>query len=154
MRTAILTLLFSTSLISFSYAESGIELKDAWVRGTPPGTTITALYLNIENKGSEKDALVSASSNVSKVAEIHTTSVDDKGVAKMEMLQSLSIPAGAVTKLEPGGIHIMLIDLNKPLKSGESVEVELVFENAGPLKAQAKVKGPGDSSHGHEHHNH
>lgn len=154
MRTAIFALLFSFSLISFSYAESGIELKDAWVRGTPPGSTITALYLNIENKGSENDVLLSASSDVSKVVELHTTSVDDKGVAKMEMLESISIPAGGTVKLEPGGMHIMLIDLQKPLETGENVEVELVFEKAGPIKAQAKVKGPGEAVHGHGHKGH
>lgn len=154
MRTAILALFFSLGLMSFSYAESGVEIKDAWLRETPPGTTITALFLNIENKGSQDDALKSASSNVSRVAEIHTTSVDDNGVAKMEMMESVTVPSGGTAKLEPGGIHIMLIDLNEPLKSGEKVEVELVFENAGEVKAEAEVRGLGDGSSGHEHHHH
>lgn len=154
MRVALLVFIFSLGFITFSYAEGTIQIKNAWVRETPPGSTITALYLDIENTENKEDTLMSASSGVCRVAELHTTSVDDKGVAKMEMLESISIPAGGTVKLDPGGMHIMLIDLEQSLKSGENVEVDLVFEKAGTLKVPAKVKGPDEVGHGHQHHHH
>lgn len=152
MRTALLTVFLSLVCLSVSYAESGIEINDAWVRETPPGSTITAAYMNIENNGSAEDTLKSASSKVSKSAEIHKTSVDDKGVAKMEMVESVQVPSGSTVKLEPGGMHIMLIGLEEPIKSGDKVEVELVFENEGSVKVEAEVLGIGDDAHQHHHH--
>lgn len=141
MKKALAVIMLSLGFVNFSYAQAQIEITDSWVRGTPPGTTITAMYMNVENKGDEDDVLTSVSSQISKSAEIHQTSVDDKGVAKMEMVESVSVPAGASVQLKPGGMHIMLIDLEEPLKSGDEVEVELVFEEAGKIKVQAEVVG-------------
>lgn len=141
MKKALTVIMLSLGFVNFSCAQAQIEITDSWVRETPPGTTITAMYMNVENKGDEDDVLTSVSSQISKSAEIHQTSVDDKGVAKMEMVESVSVPAGASVQLKPGGMHIMLIDLEEPLKSGDEVEVELVFEEAGKIKVQAKVVG-------------
>lgn len=142
-------IMLSLGFVNFSYAQAQIEITEGWVRGTPPGTTITAMYMNVENKGDQDDALIGVSSNISKSAEIHQTSVDDKGVAKMEMVESVSIPAGGSVHFKPGGMHIMLIDLKEPLKSGDEVEIELVFEKAGKIKVQAEVLGVGESRDRH-----
>ena len=151
MRAALLTVFFSLACLGVSNAEPGIEIKDAWVRETPPGSTITAVYMNIQNNGSTGDTLKSASSKISKSAEIHKT-VHEKGVAKMEMMESVEVPSGSTVKLEPGGVHIMLIDLEEPVKSGDKVEVELVFENGGSVKVEAEALGVGDDAHQHHHH--
>ncbi len=141
-------IMLSLGFVSFSYAQQQIEITEGWVRGTPPGTTITAMYMNVENKGEQEDVLSSVSSKISKSAEIHQTSVDDKGVAKMEMVESVAIPAGEAVQFKPGGMHIMLIDLEEPLKSGDEVEIELVFEKAGNIKVQAEVVGVGEKRSG------
>jgi len=134
-----------------SYAQDGIEIKDAWVRETPPGTSITALYMTITNNGDEDDTLTAVSADVSKSAEIHVTSVNSEGVAKMEMVNSVDAPAGKSVMLEPGGMHIMLIGLAGQPKSGDVVEVELEFEKAGKIKSQAKVQGIKDNTQEHQH---
>jgi periplasmic copper chaperone A len=152
MGKMILAMILSLGYLSLSYAEAQIEIKDIWVRETPPGTSITALYMNIENSGGEDDTLKSVSSNISKSAEIHNTSVDQHGVAKMEMLESVSVPARESVHFEPGGMHIMLIDLREPLKSGDKVDIELVFDRAGQMKVQAEVVGIGDKSQEQHHH--
>ena len=137
-------IVLSLGFINFSYAQVQIEITEGWVRGTPPGTTITAMYMNVENTGDQDDTLKSVSSDISKSAEIHQTSVDDKGVAKMEMLESVLVPAEGSVNFKPGGMHIMLIDLEESLKSGDKVEIKLVFEKAGQVKVQAEVLGVGD----------
>ncbi len=137
-------IVLSLGFINFSYAQAQIEITEGWVRGTPPGTTITAMYMNVENTGDQDDTLKSVSSDISKSAEIHQTSVDDKGVAKMEMLESVLVPAEGSVNFKPGGMHIMLIDLEESLKSGDKVEIKLVFEKAGQVKVQAEVLGVGD----------
>jgi len=152
MGKILLAMILTLGYLSVSYAEAQIEVTDSWGRETPPGTSITALYMNIENTGAEDDTLRSVSSNISKSAEIHNTSVDENGVAKMEMLESVPVPARKSVRFEPGGMHIMLIELEKPLKSGDKVDIELVFEKAGRLNVQAEVVSIGDKAQEHHHH--
>jgi len=151
MRKYILSILFIFALASLSYAGDEIEVTDAWVREVPPASTVTAVYLKIENKGDKADKLTGVSSAIAGKAQIHTTSVDDKGVAKMEMQKELEIPAGETVVLEPGGTHIMLIDLKEPVMGKDEIELDLMFENAGEVEVEAHVTGLGDDNGGHVH---
>lgn len=152
MRYSVLTIIVSMLSLSICFAEGGIEVKDAWVRETPPGSKITALYMNINNAGDKDDTLVSVSTNVSKSAEIHNTLVDDKGVAKMDMIERVIATSGETVKFEPGGMHVMLIDLKHPLKSGDTVQLDLIFETAGKVGIEAKVLGLDAEMKHHQHH--
>jgi copper(I)-binding protein len=62
-----------------------------------------------------------------------TTDTTMAGMGQMTMrpIDSLELPAGEAVTLEPGGYHIMLIDLVAPLETGQEIEVTLTFENAG-----------------------
>ena len=84
MKSLFLALAFALFAFSYSNAEDAVTVTDVWVRQVPPASTITAAYMKIANSGSEDDKLVSASSTAAETAEIHLSSVDDKGVAKME----------------------------------------------------------------------
>ena len=64
--------------------------------------------------------LIKVESSASDSVEIHSMSME-KGVMKMRMLEELNIKANIPNKLAPGGFHLMLFDLKKPLKVGESV---------------------------------
>jgi copper(I)-binding protein len=107
---------------------SNIEVKDAYVRATPPGLPNSAAFMSVENKTDMSVALVKATSDVSKVVELHTHSMKD-GVMKMYQVPKIDIPANGETTLKPGGFHVMLIGLHKPLKVGEEVTITLEFSN-------------------------
>lgn len=62
------------------------------------------------------------------------------GMMKMQKVEYIAIPAGKTTKLEPGGYHVMLMKLAKPLKVGETITVSLTFEKAGKKEVTATVK--------------
>lgn len=64
----------------------------------------------------------------------------DHGNMVMEQVEGIDIPAGESVMLEPGGFHIMLFDLAKPLASGDTVPVTLTFEQAGEIEVDAKVR--------------
>jgi hypothetical protein len=123
-----------------SLALPKIEIKESWVRSVPPVSSVTAVYMVIENKGDEDDKLVGVNTEVSDLAEIHTTLVDEKGIAKMRRFESVDIPSGRDVELKPGGSHIMLIGLKKPLKAGDRIELNLKFEKSGIVKVQAQVR--------------
>lgn len=132
---------------SVALAQPKIEVKEAWVREVPPTSRMSAAYMVIENKGNQPDRLIDASNNVSEVTELHET-VD----GKMRRIKAIEVPAGGKVELKPGGLHIMLINLKKPLREGDTVELTLRFEKSGEIKIQAPVrKGMGGHMHKHQH---
>jgi periplasmic copper chaperone A len=97
-----------------------------------------AVYLSIMNMGKESDQLIALSSPISASAMLHE-SKDENGVMKMEMLDKLEIPAGAVIDILPGHMHIMLTDLKAPLRVGDHVPLEMTFKKSGKISIDAVV---------------
>jgi copper(I)-binding protein len=61
------------------------------------------------------------------------------GVMKMRPAVSPEIPPGKEVRLEPGGMHIMLMQLRQPLREGESIPITLIFEEAGEITVTAPI---------------
>ena len=137
----LVTLILVVNFVQASNAEEQIVVSDAWIRELPPGSSVTAAYMVIENVGNNDDKLTGINSSFSGHAGIHTTQIDNNGIARMEMLDELIIPAGKKVVLEPGGKHIMLTDITQPVKKGDSLRVELIFQGAGRKEIDVKVKG-------------
>lgn len=127
-----------------------------WSRATPAGASVAAGYLVITNKGVTAERLVSFTTDLAGQPEVHEMT-NEGGVMKMRPLaKGLVIPAGATVKLEPGGYHLMLMQLKKPLAAGQRYKASLVFEKAGAVEVEFEVRAMGDSkqkNHG-GHHNH
>lgn len=103
-----------------------VVITDAWVRANAPGQTTGAAYMTLNSL--QDSSLVSIASDVAGSVEIHSMTMND-GVMKMRMLDELVLKAGKVEKLAPGGFHLMLFDLKKPLKAGEKATFKLSFKN-------------------------
>lgn len=146
-KVVLLSILF-LALAQFVYAEDQIVIKDAWVREVPPGTSVSAVYMTIENKG-PSDKLVAISSEVSEAAELHTSKVDENGVATMELIKVLDIPSDSTAELEPGGMHLMLIGLKESLVGKKDVNLKLTFNKAGVVMIEAPVKKSAQMDHHH-----
>ena len=153
MKKAIITVL---GLAVFSVpALAEVTVKDSWVRGTTPAQKATGAFMEITS--SEAAALLSASSPVAGVVEIHTMKMED-GVMKMRALPKLDLPAGKAVKLAPGGNHVMLMDLRQQMKKGDVVPITLKIEGADKkvqmLEVKAEVRdlaAPATMDHGHKH---
>ena len=98
-------------------------------------------YITILNKGTSDDRLVSASSPVAGMTQIHEMKMEGD-VMKMRAVPHLDLPAGRTTELKPGGYHIMLMDLKKPLAAGTSVPLTLTFRDAGGAQSSLELKVP------------
>lgn len=124
-------------------AQSGhLEVDHAWARATPGKSDIGAAYLTIRSPTA--DRLVAASTPVAKEAQLHTMTMVGM-VMKMRPLAALNIPAGQPVTLAPGGMHIMLIGLNSPLKAGQSFPLTLTFAKAGQRTVDVAVEPVGAS---------
>jgi periplasmic copper chaperone A len=123
-----------------AFAETGaIKIEQPWSRATPGGATAGAVYLSIQNSSAVADRLTGASSDVAARTEVHEMTLAD-GVMKMrEVSGGIAIPAHGSVTFKPGGYHVMLIGLKKPLKAGESVALTLDFAKAGKVAVSAPV---------------
>jgi periplasmic copper chaperone A len=115
-----------------------LTISRAWSPATPPTATVAAVYFSIANSGSRADLLVALSSPIASKVELHE-SRDVRGVLEMRELTSLPCPAGATVVSQPGGLHVMLIGLNRPLVAGMAFPVSLQFRDAGNLTLQIPV---------------
>ena len=148
-------------LLGSTSALAQTTVKEAWIRGTVAQQKATGMFAQITSVGGGK--LVSASSPVAGVVEIHEMAMDGN-VMKMRALPAgLELPAGKAVELKPGGYHVMLMDLKKPLSAGETVAVLLVIEGKDgkteTLTIQTPVKPlsasmPATSGGGHGAHKH
>jgi copper(I)-binding protein len=141
-------MLFSTAA---ALAQSGdIEIKNAWARATPGGAQTAAAYVTIEAPSG--DRLTGVSTPAAQKADIHSMTMDN-GVMKMRQLDGLDLPAGKEVTLKPGGYHIMLTGLAKPLEAGQSFPLTLNFAKAGAQQVTVSVQkvgamGPGGGEAG------
>ena len=134
-----------------------LVITQAWSRATPGGAKIAGGFLTIENKGAAPDRLTAVSGDVAGKVEIHEMAMNN-GVMTMRPLdKGLSIEPGKTVKLAPGGLHLMLMDLKRPLKQGDKVPLTLEFEKAGKVALSLDVQGvgaqapAGGAASGHDH---
>jgi periplasmic copper chaperone A len=116
-----------------------IRTEAGWTRAMPPGATVSAGYLRIRNAGPTADRLLAASSPAARSVELHETTMTD-GDMQMREVERLELAPGAVVSLSPGGMHLMLIGLVKPLKVGAVIPLTLQFERAGRVDATLRVR--------------
>lgn len=126
-------------------AAGDIRVSDAWSRATPPGIEIGAAYFVVRN-GGESDRLLQAESSVAERAELHITTTRD-GVTRMRREHAVEIPSEGETAFAPGGRHVMLRGLKRPLRDGDAFPLALTFEDTGTLEVQVQVRGPGRGRH-------
>ena len=118
-------------------AAAQTTVTDPWVRGTVPQQQATGAFMQITSAQGGK--LVSASSPVAGVVEIHEMAMDGN-VMKMRAIPGLDLPPGKAVDLKPGGYHVMLMGLKQPLKDGETVPLTLVVEGKDGKQEKLDVK--------------
>jgi periplasmic copper chaperone A len=142
MVPAVLALALTAAAI-YSFARTpnvsagNIVVTAAWARATPPGASVGAVYVTLENRGASNERLVSVASPAAKSAMLHET-VEEGGISTMRESENAIAP-GATLEMKPGSVHIMLMEITKPLKEGETVSVVLSFEKAGEVRVGAEV---------------
>ncbi len=124
---------------SLSHAQPDIKIENAWIRAVPPVSKMTAVYMDIINKGSETDELIGANMDICKEVEIHTVFYEED-MMKMRKVDKVEIKGGDTVRLKPGGFHIMCIGIKKHPAEGEVLPVELKFKKSGTIKVNAEVR--------------
>jgi copper(I)-binding protein len=116
-------------------AQAQVGATGAWVLEPAAGATSTSAYAVIENPSMYQIYVVSVTTDAAGGADVATGPPD-----AVKPVPELSVPAYGQTELKPGGVHIRLKDLKKPLKEGDSVELTLTTDGGVVIKVTAPVK--------------
>lgn len=153
----------ATEITTVEESAGELEVTGAWARTSPAVATAGAAYLEITNGTETDDALVAASVDdaVAGMVELHETttageddastdgdmdgdmtdtSMGDAPMMQMQPVEEIAVPAGETVSLEPGGLHLMMLDLAAPLEVGTTIEITLTFEQAGDVVVTAEVR--------------
>lgn len=146
------SLLFSLGALAAPADQVSVE--NPYVRLAPPNAPTTGAFMVIRNNGDKDIKLLKAENPASRVTELHTH-LHEGGVMKMRPVAAIDIKARGAAVLQPGGLHVMLIDLKAPLKEGDVVPITLGFDDGSSKTVEARVARnapqPAPMEHQHQH---
>ncbi len=127
------------SLSTTSFAASQIEIKNAVIRLPPPGSTTTAMFMDIMNNDKVERTLEKVSGAISDDIELHEMAMTE-GRMTMRNVPKILLKKGEHTLLKPGGLHIMIFNLKRPLKENEAIDMKMDFDRQEHVTIKAIVK--------------
>ena len=149
--SAIVTLVLGTSSTAATYQQGGIRILEPWSRSAAVHTT-GAGYLTLTNIGKATETLSVIETPAAARVEMHKTSMS-AGIMSMKRLdRGLLLRPGESVSFAPGGYHLMLVDLSKPLKVGDTFPATLVFASGTKIKVVFPVKATGSINTDHMSH--
>lgn len=116
-----------------------VAARDAFAFETPAGRKVTAVFVTLENRGSTLRTVVSGTTEVADTLELHEMKRDG-GMMQMSPVKSIDVPAGGTAELRPGGLHLMLFGVRRPLVAGDSIAVTLTLDDGTRLPFSAEVR--------------
>lgn len=130
---------------------AGIAVADAWVKATD--ADMSAAFMVLSNSAEKDATVVGVTTDLTDSAELHETKDD-----MMRPVDSFTIPSMDSLMLEPGGDHVMLMDLADPIEPGQEITFTLEFDDGSTFDVTATAKdfAGGDEDYeggkGHEDH--
>lgn len=137
-------------------AETKIEVSDPWIRLMPAVSSNTAAYFTVKNVSGQKLILKRVSTEIVKTVEMHTI-VEKEGLMSMQPLSKVELPDQGAVKFKPGGKHLMLLGLKKPLMENDVKALTLHFSDGTSKEVAFKVMSessesePDSHQHDHQH---
>lgn len=128
-----------------------LAFQNTYIIAAPPGVETMAAYLTVVNSGKQDRKIVRIDSHQFDSAEIHRSTVE-AGVARMEKLDILQVPAKSKVELSPGGLHVMLIGPKQPVLPGELVILRLEEADGTEHNLAIKVIFTAADREEHDHH--
>lgn len=117
-----------------------LSIEHVWARSSAASSQNAAVYLTLSNHGKTPDRLLTASTPYASQTQIHRSSVENGVMQMREITDGIAVQPGKTVKFAPGGLHIMLLGLKQPLKSGEHFPLSLRFDKAGERQVEVKVQ--------------
>ncbi|OUS26403.1 hypothetical protein A9Q98_10820 [Thalassotalea sp. 42_200_T64] len=139
-----------STFLSFNAFSAELLISEQYVRETIPGTEISSAYMTITNRSAKMVKLTTVTSSVSERIEMHEH-VMTADMMKMQQVESIIINAGDNVVLQPHGYHIMVFNLQQPLKADTEISMTLHFDNQPSMKIKVPVQGLNKPEKRHQH---
>ncbi|WP_068117663.1 copper chaperone PCu(A)C [Pseudoruegeria marinistellae] len=136
--TLVMAISFAVPVLAGS---EDVVVEDAWSRASIGMSRPGAAYMTIRNTGDEAIILTGLRTDLAMMPEIHQTSTNAEGVSSMAPAGEIKIAAGGEVALEPGGLHAMLMRLQRPMTEGESFLLNLVFSDGSEVMIEVPILG-------------
>jgi copper(I)-binding protein len=144
LATLTLALTFGANAHEFKLGD--IKIGHPYARATVAGQPGGA-FLKLDNAGAD-DRLLSAQTELASRTELHSMAMEGD-VMRMRQVDSIALPSGKTVELKPGALHLMLLGLKAPLKSGDKFPLTLRFEKAGEVTVTVNVEAAGADHSAH-----
>lgn len=119
--------------------EPAVVVENAWSRASIGMDRPGAAYMTVRNTGEKTEVLIGLRTDLAMMPEIHLTSTNDQGVSSMSPAGEIEIAPGEAIALEPGGLHAMLMRLQRPMVKGETFSLTLVFADGGEVAVDVPI---------------
>lgn len=137
MSQPIAALILSLALSGVAHAQVAVDAP--WVRASVPQQTATGAFMRLT--ASRDLRLIGARSDVAQNTEVHEMAMQGQ-MMRMREVAAVPLPRGQAVALAPGGYHVMLIGLKRPLGAGDQVTLTLTFEDAAGKRSEQTVQAP------------
>lgn len=127
----------STDTDAASTSGCPLTVSDAWVKAADSG--MTAAFGQVQNTSDTPITITAAQTAAAGMTELHETTME-AGSMKMQQVTGLDVPADGELLLEPGGDHIMLMNIPAPIAAGDDVEFTLTCGDAGEVAFTAQAR--------------
>lgn len=137
MKRQLFALIAGSLLSSAVFAQ--VTVSEPWVRATVPAQKVTGAFMRVQSATPAR--LLGVQADVAGRAELHEMAMDGQTM-RMRRVEAIELPAGKPVNLASGGYHVMLFDLKRQVKEGESVAITLTVQDAAGKKQDVKVAAP------------
>jgi len=140
MRKLAVVALLAGTMAASAQADGALSVVDAWIMTPPAGAPTAAAYLRIANASDAPDRLLAVTSPRAGEVEMHDMSMNGAVMQMRPLRYGVTVPARGAYAFTPSSAHIMLMNVERPLASGESVPLRLTFQHAGVVEVTARVQ--------------
>jgi copper(I)-binding protein len=147
---ATLAMAIASSAPAAEFKAGSLVIDSPWTRATPGGAKVAGGYMSISNRGTAPDRLIGGSFPRATRFEVHEMKMEGTVMRMRQLPNGLEIKPQQAVKLAPGGYHVMFMGLKQPLKQGERIKGQLVFEKAGTVDVEYVVEAIGAQTGGQQ----
>ena len=149
LATATLALALLTGAPPVLAGGDAVVIEGAWSRASIGTSRPGVAYMTLQNTGDAPVTVTGLRTELAMMPMIHTSTTDAQGVNRMSHLEQVEIAAGETVALEPGGLHVMLMDLQRPMIEGESFTLSLILADGEEITVEVPIRsmaarGPAD----------
>ena len=156
--TGAFALMMTGTALAHEYTIGDLVIDHPVARATPANAPVSAGYMTIRNTGDAADRLIGGSVGFAGTVEVHEMVMDGDVMQMREIEGGIEIPAGGEVMLQPGGLHMMFMQMGERLEEGQEHAGTLEFENAGTVEVIFNVESLSQireaMGNGMKHHNH